>query len=334
MEDKIYDLSKCEISDRNGSYGGKSGKKEGILIDGEYWIIKYPKNASAMQTNISYVLSPLSEHLGSRIFDILGYPVHETMLGIRNDKIVVACKDFRPNGAELREIRKIKNIFCEKIDELKDYGESPEGEEHYSGLYSTITHLEKNPVLSQVPGIKERFWEQAIIDGFINNNDRNNENWGLLFENGRYSIAPVYDNGASFYGKHTDELMFSKLQNGGIVETALTCRTPYLINEKEITFQKLLHLEDPALERAIVNVSDRIGEKMNDIKNLIDSIPSYYKNTPVCSDIRKEFYFESLEIRYDQLIRPLALQLRNIRDAELIKGKEFGRGEGYGTELQ
>jgi len=39
-------------------------------------------------------LTPLSEFLGSHIYAILGYPVHETLLGYRKGKIVVACKDF------------------------------------------------------------------------------------------------------------------------------------------------------------------------------------------------------------------------------------------------
>lgn len=283
-----------------------------------------------MKTDISYVLSPLSEHLGSRIFGILGYPVHETMLGVRNNKIVVACKDFRKSGAELREIRKIKNIYCESIDELKDYGTSPGGDEHRSDLYSTLAHLERNPVLSKIAGIKERFWEQAIVDGFINNNDRNNENWGLLYDNGHYSIAPVYDNGASFYGKHTNELMCLRLQDGSVLETALTCRTPYLVDGKEIPFKKLLQYDDPALKKAIIKVSERIDKKMPEIKTLIDSIPMRFNGLEVCSDVRKEFYYKSLEIRHDQLIKPIALQIEKENTADRSIEKE----EDYEPELQ
>lgn len=44
----------------------------------------------------SYTASPLSEYIGSQIYQSLGIPVHETMLGIRDNKLVVACKDFDP----------------------------------------------------------------------------------------------------------------------------------------------------------------------------------------------------------------------------------------------
>ncbi|MEG2342531.1 MAG: hypothetical protein RSB95_05410 [Bacilli bacterium] len=33
---KIFNLNECEISDRNGMYGGMAGSKEGILLDNEY----------------------------------------------------------------------------------------------------------------------------------------------------------------------------------------------------------------------------------------------------------------------------------------------------------
>ena len=39
---KIFDFSNAEYSNRNGSYGGAAGDKDGILINGESWIAKYP----------------------------------------------------------------------------------------------------------------------------------------------------------------------------------------------------------------------------------------------------------------------------------------------------
>ena len=84
---KIYDFNNCKISDRNGIYGGMAGSKEGIIIDNEYWFIKYPQSTRSMQNvELSYTSSPISEYLGSHIFRVLGYDVHETLLGIRNDK--------------------------------------------------------------------------------------------------------------------------------------------------------------------------------------------------------------------------------------------------------
>ncbi len=40
---EIFDFSNAEYSNRNGSYGGAAGDKDGIVINGEPWIAKYPK---------------------------------------------------------------------------------------------------------------------------------------------------------------------------------------------------------------------------------------------------------------------------------------------------
>lgn len=59
---------------------------------------------------ISYTTSPLSEFLGSKIYELLGYDVHKTLLGIRNNKLVVACKDFCETERTLREVRTLKTL--------------------------------------------------------------------------------------------------------------------------------------------------------------------------------------------------------------------------------
>ena len=46
---KVLNLENAPLSDRNGSYGGAAGSKEGILIDREYWLVKYPKSTRSMR---------------------------------------------------------------------------------------------------------------------------------------------------------------------------------------------------------------------------------------------------------------------------------------------
>lgn len=45
----IQDLNPYIPNERNGTYGGKAGDKEGITINGEYWIVKYPKSTKGMR---------------------------------------------------------------------------------------------------------------------------------------------------------------------------------------------------------------------------------------------------------------------------------------------
>lgn len=92
---EIKNLDEYDLSIRAGSYGGRAGDKDGITINGEYYIVKYPKSTKSMNVkDMSYTTAPLSEYLGSKIYEVLGIDIHETMLGIRNGKLVVACKDF------------------------------------------------------------------------------------------------------------------------------------------------------------------------------------------------------------------------------------------------
>lgn len=49
----ILNLENAPLSDRNGSYGGAAGSKEGILIDGQYWLVKYPQNTRSMKGNVT-----------------------------------------------------------------------------------------------------------------------------------------------------------------------------------------------------------------------------------------------------------------------------------------
>ena len=45
---EIFDFSNAEYSNRNGSYGGAAGDKDGVVINGEPWIAKYPKSNEGM----------------------------------------------------------------------------------------------------------------------------------------------------------------------------------------------------------------------------------------------------------------------------------------------
>lgn len=116
----LIDFNDCKLSDRNGTYGGQAGRKDGIIYNDEYWIIKYPKTTEGMNRvdGLSYTTAPLSEFIGSHIYAMLGYNVHETLLGVRNEHVVVACKDFCKHTGDLREIRTLKNYANKELSAL------------------------------------------------------------------------------------------------------------------------------------------------------------------------------------------------------------------------
>ncbi len=303
---KIINFDDCQYSDRDGTYGGAAGDKDGIIYNNEYWIIKYPKNTKDMRLDdMSYTTAPLSEFIGSHIYKILGYDVHETLLGIRNNKIVVACKDFCNHEGSLREVRTLKNAANKEMEKLLEGSFSSTGSLHMVDLEELLIHLEYNRILSKVEGISDRFWDCAVVDIFINNNDRNNGNWGLLYENGQYTIAPVFDNGAAFSNKVSDQRIHDYLNDTSrLIQSSMNTITGYGINGHALTSKKLLNFENNDLKKAMIKNIPLFKNKMKEIKDFINSIPESYQGLTIITQARKEFYIKGMEIRLEHLLEP------------------------------
>ncbi len=89
---------------RNKTYAGANGSKISVLYNNELYMLKFPA-VPAINKEMSYANSCISEYLGCHIFESIGIPVQKTMLGnyTKNgkQKIVVACKDFTAGGLVL-----------------------------------------------------------------------------------------------------------------------------------------------------------------------------------------------------------------------------------------
>lgn len=312
---EIVDLSNAVLSDRAGSYGGMAGFKDGIIYNNDYWIIKYPKSTAEMNVeDASYTTSPLSEYIGSHIYEILGYDVHETLLGFRNNKIVVACRDFCKQEGSLREIRTVKNLANPFLADLLERNFSETGSSHCVNLEELIVHMKYNDILLHVPGIEERFWDCVVIDALINNNDRNNGNWGILKEDGKYVMAPIYDNGASFANKTSDTKLAGFLSSGERLKaSALNTITGYGIEGKNFTIRKLFDLGYEELNKATLKLTPLIQGKFGEIEEMIYAIPEEYRGEYVCSDVRKKYYIESMRCRLENIFVPLCERLNGTK---------------------
>ena len=53
------------------------------------------------------------------------------------------------------------------------------------------------------------------------------------------------------------------------------------------------------IERVVTNIKS----KLNNIKDFINSIPNKYKNIDIISDVRKNYYFNTLMIRLDSILK-------------------------------
>ncbi len=307
----IIDFSNCKLSDRNLEYGGRAGEKRGIVFNGERWFLKFPKNTIGMNrvTGLSYVTSPLSEYIGSQIYKILGYDVHETILGIcfdgKRNKAVCACKDF---------IADDKNEILIPYTALRN-DTNPDIMERLDGSFSSpsnineiVFQLEHNDVLSKLRGAKERFYDVVIIDMLINNNDRNEDNWGVIKfkDSNTYKLAPIYDCGNSFYGKTSEERIAAILSDDTkLRSSALNGITAYEDeSEKRISNLYILELNNVDLDKAIIRVYEKVVDELDEIKDFIESIPNDFNDLQIMSDDRKLYYIETFKLRLNDILKP------------------------------
>lgn len=329
---EIYNFNDCPLSFKNGSYGGMTGSKDGIIFKGEEWMLKYPKNLSQMGgENASYSTAPLSEYLGSHIYEILEYETHQTLLGEKNEKIVVACKDFAIDKL-LLEIRTLKNHTGTDNPEILEKVSSSSENNHSVNLEGLLLLLDKNPVMSKISGIKERFFEQAIIDIFINNNDRNNGNWGILRERGKAdTLAPVFDNGSCFSTKISEDKIKRLLSSSELCNNAINVLTAYGKNGHNYSAKNFFEevRDIPEYKNAVLRLVPLIQKKLPEIKSMMDDIPVSYKTSKgtvlsVLSDIRRKYYQIQLDIRLEKLLLP-----EYNRQYKLLLNKKYDDNKSY-----
>lgn len=304
----LIDFNECQ--ENNKAYGGMAGSKLGIIYQGEDWILKFPKPTKRMkETGIPYTTSPLSEYIGSHVYQILGYPVHKTKLGCKDHKLVVACKDFTDSHIRLQEFREIKNYYNKELEEILE--DIDDDTVDSTNLHVVKAHLKYNSLLNKIDGMSERFWDCVIIDGLINNNDRNSGNWGILrYSDGSVALAPIFDNGASFSTKMSDEKMKDMLRyDKRFFSSAINTVTGYTIDGKILHFSKLLKMEDSDVISAIKRVVPQIEDHMKEIVEFIYAIPNSDNGIEIISEERKEFFVKGMEIRLQELLVPAFEQL-------------------------
>lgn len=304
----IIDFSNCALSDRNLQYAGRAGEKRGIIYNNEHWFLKFPKNTLGMRKTgtLSYVTSPLSEYIGSHIYQILGYDVHKTILGVCYDgkryKVVCACKDFINDSKNeiLIPYTALRNDTNEIImDRNEDNIVSA------SNLNEIIFQLDNNTALSTIPNAKDRFWDVVVIDYLINNNDRNEDNWGVIknIKENSYKLAPIYDCGNCFYSK-TDDNRISLIMSDEkrMIESSIKCITAYEDDEgNNIHFLDMLDNKNRNLALSIEKVLGLLKYKEEEIIDLINSIDNEYNGINITSDLRKNYYIKTFKFRIQKL---------------------------------
>lgn len=274
---------------KNKTYAGANGGKISVLYNGEQYMLKFPPFPT-INKEMSYTNSCISEYIGCKVFESVGIPVQETVIGTYTskgkEKVVVACKDFTSQGITLQDFASLKNRIIDS--ERNGYGTE------LADILSTID--EQTAMNSET--LKTRFWDMFIVDALIGNWDRHNGNWGFLYNNAtdEVTLAPVFDCGSSLYPQADEDLMKKILSdknelNHRIFDIPLSAVT---YNGKKINYFKFLSEgKFPDCNKALKRIASRID--MKKIYEIID-------NTPTITELQKEFYKIMLTARKERII--------------------------------
>lgn len=284
-------------------YGGRGGKKVAGKIGNDYYLIKMPNNLSTRidrpneNIEIPYNNSPISEYIGSHVYDIIGIRVHKTYLGKRNGKIAVACKDFRKDGEILQHFCDIKVTF----NHNNEQDENTNG--NGSHLSSILNVIRNSNVFKNIDIDAECFfWQMFVVDYLIGNIDRNNGNWGILNNeiNGTKVMAPVFDNGNCLNNLISDR-QIEKIIHENKFDVNLDKQMSFFVddNEKPINmYEYIINQKEKKLNDTIIDIVPRIN--LNKINEMIEDIP-----LDIVSKIRRKYYETIISKRYNDCLLPV-----------------------------
>ncbi len=295
----MINFTNCDI-DLLANYGG-SDQKRGIIYQGERYMLKMPDRISDSKQNglnSSYSNSVFSENISCEILNNLGFSVQKTLLGYitdinGDDKPVVACKNFVPDGYTMIDFRAIEDALLTdrkagKIPRIKDIYEIMKGNNAYFTESFGKIALQK-------------YWETFILDSLLGNFDRHANNWAYFIKNDRTTIqiAPIYDCGSCLYPQISDEGILNVLSSEDEIIMRID-KFPNaaleLDNKTKVNYRSYINsLENLDCTAALLRIYPNIN--MNIIHKTINE-------NPIISDIRKEFYITMIDKRIDRILEP------------------------------
>ena len=285
----MIDFSNCKVNPYK-YYGGHNGNKICIVYQGEDYMLKFPAINEKLPEHV-YSNNCISEYITCHIMETLGLKVQKTLLGTYKkngvEKIVVACKDFTEYGTVLKQFAELKNSQIE----TSHHGYGTE-------LKEVILAIEEQPIYDGKE-LKEFFFQLFIADCLVGNLDRHNGNWGFLIneKEKKVDIAPIYDCASCLYPQLTDERI-KEIMN---TEEEMNARvfvfptSAIKLNGSKLNYYDFISsLSNEDCNQALLKIVPRIHlEKINQI---ID-------DTPVISQVRKDFYKKIIQLRYEEILK-------------------------------
>lgn len=266
----------------NRFYGG-SERKISLTDGSNFYMAKFRKNSAR-----GYIFNHVSEYLGSHIFKLLGFETHDTYLGTYNGVDVVLCRDFNVEGSQFVA--------------FNDVGESSIEQDKTKFQYTyddIIEMLKANKKITNVQETIDRFFDIFIVDALIANPDRHGANWGFLKKNNKYTLAPIFDNGASLFSNFSendeDEMEFIMTDDEEIEERVYQFPLSHILLNGRLSsyFEVIDSLMFEECNKALKRIIPKIN--LVEINKLIDSVN-------IITDVRKQFLKTIIKARYEKIL--------------------------------
>lgn len=280
----MIDFTNCVELPNN--YGGSEQKKK-LVYNGENYLVKFPDPVRQKNNPLSYMNNQYSEYIGCHIFESVGIPVQETLLGVYHEttgkqKVVVACKDFTTSDRLLHEFSWVANSTTTLERKAKAY------------IEDVNEVIERNPLISHKQEIKDAFWDMFVVDTLLANKDRHLNNWGFLDSEFGLKFSPVYDCGSCLHALMDDERCEKMLLDSTEFKNeAFNVYSAYKYKGKRINCAEFFQNPIAPLRAAVLRIVPRI-----DMGKIADIVAE----TPYMSDVRKEFLTKSLAMRKELIL--------------------------------
>ena len=135
------------------------------------------------------------------------------------------------------------------------------------------------------------------MDALLGNFDRHGANWGFIKENNRYTLAPIFDNGSCLFPNLVDESEMMEIIESEEETDKRIYRFPtsqVRLNGKISSYYEVISsLQYEECNEALRYVMQKLD--MTKVEKLID-------DTPLISDVQKNFYKHMLTARYNKIL--------------------------------
>lgn len=165
-----------------------------------------------------------AEKIACEIAQELGIPHAHYELAAHNGKIGVITESFVPNGYNMT----LGNVLLAHLTQQETVTLNRKSSNRLSRVFAILTSMVHSPPIGWAPtkdirSATDVFCGYLMLDLLISNQDRHEENWGVLIDQeNNYYLCPSFDHAASLGRNESDTNRLAKLNSNDIGQSLST----------------------------------------------------------------------------------------------------------------